>query len=67
LYDQRNFYHDDPNNYEFKNEEAKEKVNVSVVVPPTDFDFEFWLEAPFANKVTVAGEFNGWNKDVLHM
>ena len=32
---------------------------------PTSFEFEFWIEAPTAHKVTVAGEFNGWNKDSL--
>jgi hypothetical protein len=34
-----------------------------VVQPATDFEFEFWLQNDFAAKVSVAGEFNGWNKE----
>jgi hypothetical protein len=34
-----------------------------MIQPATDFEFEFWLENNFASKVSVAGEFNGWNKD----
>ena len=32
---------------------------------PNSFEFEFWIEAPSAHRVTVAGEFNGWNKDSI--
>ena len=34
-----------------------------MVQPASDFEVEFSLESHFASKVTVAGEFNGWNKD----
>lgn len=28
-----------------------------------DFDYDFWIEWEFADKVSVAGEFNEWNAD----
>ena len=73
------FFREDTTVYPEEDDEPKktkpmQKVEKVVKPPPvvhqppaTSFEFEFWIESPFASKVSVAGAFNGWNKDALHL